>query len=77
MIGGLLFVVLLVAGAMQAPIWAVPVVAVLIANLCGGVPFLRGRFTGRVTGRVAWALVAAGSALAYGLGYGAGWVLIG
>ena len=77
MIGGLLFVVLLVAGAMQAPIWAVPVVAVLIATLCGGVPFLPGGVAGRISGPVAWALVAAGSGLAYGLGYGAGWVLIG
>lgn len=73
MIGGLLLLLLGVAGVMQAPFGAVPVVAVLIAVLCGGVPFLRGR----VTGPLSWALIAALSALAYAIGYGAGLALIG
>jgi|GEM_PF-3954716 len=73
MIGGLLLVLLGVAGAMQAPVWAVPVVAVLIAALCGGVPFARGR----VSRPVGWGLIGGLSVLAYGLGYGLGLVLIG
>ena len=73
MIGGLLLILLGLGGAMQAPLWAVPVVALMIGLLCGGVPFLRGR----LTGPVAWAVILALSALAYAIGYGAGLVLIG
>lgn len=73
MIGGLLLVLLAVAGAMQVPVWAVPVVAVLIGLLCGGVPFARGR----VSGPLAWVLVGVLAVLAYAMGYGAGLWLIG
>ena len=73
MIGGLLLILLAVAGVLQAPVWAVPVVAGLILLLCGGLPFARGR----VSGPLAWALVLVLSAVAYGLGYGAGVWLIG
>ncbi len=73
MIGGLLLILLGIAGAMQAPVWAVPIVAAVIALLCGGVPFARGR----LTGPVAWAAIVVLSALAYGVGYGAGVALIG
>jgi hypothetical protein len=73
MIGGLLLVLLGLAGAMQAPLWAVPLLALLIAVLCGGVPFLRGR----LTGPAAWVAILALSAIAYAVGYGAGVGLIG
>ena len=72
-IGGLLLVLLGLAGAMQAPVWAVPGGTVLIVLLCGGVPFARGR----ISGPMAWALVLALAATAYALGYGAGIFLIG
>lgn len=73
MIGGLLLIFLGLAGAMQATVWAGPVVALMSGLLCGGAPFLRER----LTGPVAWAAILALSALAHAIGYGAGLVLIG
>lgn len=73
MIGGLLLILLGIAGAMQAPVWAVPIIAALIALLCGGVPFARGR----LTGPAAWVAIALLSAGAYAIGYAAGLALIG
>ena len=72
MIGGLLLILLGIAGAMQAPVWAVPVVALMIAGICGTAPFLR-----RMSGPVVWGVIALASAVAYGIGHFAGLALIG
>lgn len=73
MIGGLLLILLGVAGAMQAPVWAVPLVALVIGLLCGGVPFLGERLSRPLS----WAVIAVLATAAYGLGYWAGLLLIG
>jgi hypothetical protein len=72
MIGGLLLILLAILGTMQAPVWAVPVVAVMLAGLCSTAPALRRRMALPVL----WAAVLAACMLAYGVGYAMGLALL-
>ena len=72
MIGGLLLILLAILGAMQAPVWAVPAVAVMLAGLCSMAPALRKRMALPML----WAAVLATCMLAYGVGYAMGLALL-
>lgn len=73
MIGGLLLILLAVAGAMQAPFWSVPIIALMIGGTCSTAPFLRRRLSLPLL----WLAVALAAVVAYAIGYGAGVALIG
>ena len=72
MIGGFLLILLAILGVMQAPVWAVPVVAVMLAGLCSMAPALRRRLALPVL----WVVVMVACVAAYGVGFALGALLL-
>lgn len=72
MIGALLLIVLGILGAMQAPVWAVPVFAAMIGGMCSMTPALRRRMGLPVL----WGAVLAASLAVYGMGFALGLTLL-